>query len=604
MLDQERIQKILRRHKSMKREKQPWLSTYQICGEYIFLRRQDFTRTLAAGQFLTGRIFDGSAPRLLHKATSALNGMLWPGGQKNFVWHPSSHMRKEDRESDDVKNYWRRASQVGLSAINHPQAGFDMTREELQNDLMAFGISGIAVFQSDDPGIPLRFVAVDTKKLTIDENQHGFVDTVYIEKEMTVRQLVQEYGFQNVSTRSQDRYKRGDDTGINITSMVKVLHAIEPRMERSAASFGNQNMPIASIHIEIDANHILKESGFPEMPVFVSRFYKCMSEKYGRSPGMEALPDILEINSMREAIIIATEKILNPPIAVTQDGAAGGGIINTSAGAINVRTINGRIGDGAFKWIEPIMTVGDIKPAKERILEIEQTIKETFLIDVLTDLTSEQRMTAVETNTREKLRGQSISSVLSRQVAEIYTPLIQRVFSILLLRGDLGYAADDPRVMDAQMRGEEPFIIPEPVYKLMMSGQNVYDIEYLTPAERIMRSEELMGIQQVSVFVENWAKAGLPQVIDNIDVDRMVERIVELTGAPADIVMSTEAVKQMRAARSQAQQKEQDIQQGHIQAQTSRGYGQAMQAAAKAGVPPMAMVPQQPQQQDPNQGAA
>lgn len=591
--EDDRIQKILRRHEQMKREKQPWLATYQICGEYIFLRRQDFTRILAPGQFLTGRIFDGTAPRVLHQMASALIGALWPGGEKVFVYKPPHNMDDKSKQSDEVKTYYRKASEIAYNAIRNPRAGWHMCLEEYMNDQGAFGISGIGVFETDDPSMPVRFEAVDTKKLTIDEGENGFVDTVYIEKQMTVRQVVQTYGLQNVSPRTREKYINGTAQGI-MGDFVRVLHAIEPRMDAAVWQFGNASYPVASIHIEIEQKHVLKESGYYEMPVFVTRFYKAMSEKYGRSPGMEAMPDVLEINALREAEIIAVEKILNPPIAVTQDGAAGGGTINTSAGAINVRTLNGRISDAAARWIEPIITVGDIKPVLQRILEIEQNINNMFLLDRLTDLNNETRMTLGEVHTRERLRGQTLGTVLSRQVAELFTPLVQRVFNILLGKGMLGYPPTaTAEIAKARQAGEDPLIIPMAVFQLMVKGHNVYDVEYLTPAARIMRAEELMGIQQTATFVENLAKAGLPQVVDNIDMDRMVERVVELTGAPSDIVMSLEAMQKIRTARQQAQQAQVQTEQGHIQAQTSRGYGQAMQAAAKAGVSPLAMVPQQ-----------
>jgi len=44
-----------------------------------------------------------------------------------------------------------------------------------------------------------------------------------------------------------------------------------------------------------------------------------------------------------------------------------------------------------------------------------------------------------------------------------------------------------------------------------------------------------------------------PQALDNIDVDKAVVRLAEISGIPTDIINSTEAVKKMRDLRAQQQ---------------------------------------------------
>jgi hypothetical protein len=151
--------------------------------------------------------------------------------------------------------------------------------EEYMLDQGGFGISGIMAEDNEDPEIPIHYRAVDAKALYIDEGKNGFIDSVYIEREFSVRQLVEEYGFESVSKEHQKSFMKGD-----CDEKIPVLQAIEPRMERDPYGFGNKNMPIASIHIDIKTEKILRESGFYEMPVAICRFWKAMGENTDGAP--------------------------------------------------------------------------------------------------------------------------------------------------------------------------------------------------------------------------------------------------------------------------------------------------------------------------------
>ena len=50
--------------------------------------------------------------------------------------------------------------------------------------------------------------------------------------------------------------------------------------------------PIASVYYHADSKHLLSESGFDDFPFMVPRFVKDSVSTYGRSPAMNALPDV------------------------------------------------------------------------------------------------------------------------------------------------------------------------------------------------------------------------------------------------------------------------------------------------------------------------
>lgn len=330
-------------------------------------------------------------------------------------------------------------------------------------------------------------------------------------------------------------------------------------------------MPIASIHIEICSRKIIKESGFEEMPVFVGRFIKVLGEKYGRSPAMVAMPDILEANATREAISIATEKQLDPPLAVYDDGSLGAGTIETSAGAINVFSVSGRINNG--KPIEPLYTVGELQSSYNHIETLKESINNHFYLDRLLDFNNETRMTFGEAQLRNALRGQSLGTFYARQEMEVITPLIKRTFNILLKRGLFGVLQNSIEELELLKRGIRPIYIPEEIAQRILSGLDVYDLDFISPAKRTMQSEELQGTIETANFAVGVA-AAVPEILDNIDTDEMLRRIAKLSGADEDMLKDMQTVQSIRKARAEQQAQIMQLEQARQQSEIGRNVAQ------------------------------
>lgn len=566
-----KAQRVLDRYRKMVAEKTPWLPLYQLLGEFIMTRKQDFVANVQPGEFLIEDLYDRTGSQANHLFQSSMIGALWPNGAKSIQIEPPSVLKGTDFEDEEVTAFYRNATRLMVEAIDHPRAGFGTALEEYMADQGAFGISGISVFENDSLDVPVQFAAVDIRRFVVDEGKDGFVDTVYVEKELTLRQMVQEYGADNLSRELQDKWANGD-----CETKVRVLHAIEPRMERDPYNFGSANMPVASIHIEIQTRQILKESGFHEMPVFVTRFWKLMGEKYGRSPGMEALSDITEINAIRQASIVAVEKFLDPPLAVFDDGTLGGGVIDTSAGAVNVFSVSGRLGGANERPVQPLVEGGELNSTYTRITELREQISNAFFIDRLLDFNSEQRMQNPEVFMRDRLRGQSLGTVYSRQIAELFLPLIDRVFSVLLGKGLFGVVAGSIEEKMILAKGGMPNYIPDKIQQLLKNGHDVYKVVFISPAARIMQAEALQGITQTLQMATGLAPL-VPEVLDNLDLDATLREVRELTGAPSKIMKSLDVVKKVRAARQQQQQAAMEMEAQRAQSETGRNVAQAAQ---------------------------
>lgn len=535
------VQAKVARNKDLKRFKVNWNNHWQLVSEYVMTIKSDFTTTFEPGEFLNEELFDSTAPRANNIMASSMVGALWPSGANSFRFRAP----KEIPDNRETKKFYEDAHQELASAMDEPEAGLTTALDEYMGDQGAFGTAGIAAFDGPQNNLefPIMFQAWEVKNMAIAENQMGFVDTIYREKQFTIRQLELEYGLKKLGPESQEAFNRND-----LDRKVKVLMILEPRDERDMTKSGSLSMPIASIHIELDgANTLLRESGFTELPVKIGRMRKKITERYGRSPAMDALPEILEINALREAIIIATEKELDPPLGVLDDGKLGTAIIDTSAKAINVFNVSGRLGNQ--NPIFPLVTVGDMRAAKEEKEELREAITNAFNIDRLLDLNNETQMTLGEAQIRNQLRGMTLGALFGRQVAEVFTPLIKRCFNILLAQGRLGVIRGSEEEDGLLLQGIIPTYIPDVIAKAMLDGKDIYKIEYLTPAQRMIDAEEVQGVIQSWQFANEMA-AARPEVYDNLDEDESIRIVSKGTGAPNTILRDQKSVKDIRKARA------------------------------------------------------
>lgn len=121
------------------------------------------------------------------------------------------------------------------------------------------------------------------------------VNTLYRAFPMTTLQLVERFGRDAVSTQVRERYDRGD-----WDREVELVHAIEPNEGRNIEVLDNRNMPFRSVWFEKSGagDELLSVGGFEEFPALRPRWHLVGNDVWGRSPGMDALPDARSLQLM------------------------------------------------------------------------------------------------------------------------------------------------------------------------------------------------------------------------------------------------------------------------------------------------------------------
>lgn len=571
------LQRILERHQALEKEKQPYLNVFEMIGKFIRLRKTNFNTDANIAEFLTAEnVYDATAPNALFTMSASLMGNMWPNGAKSF------RLVKPDSLPDTlaIRDYFDKISQRVANAMDHPKARLSIALDEYINDLGAFGTCGIAVCENDDKDNPVSYKVWDVKTMVVDEDPNGIIDTIYNKFKLSVRQTVETYGINNVSERVRKLY-----SDLKFNEQVTILHAIYPRPIKARRRGGRtgKGLPYASLHIDLDSKMIMKESGFKYLPVIVGRFYKVPGERYGRSPAMQALPDIIEINAIRESVLLATEKALQPPLVVLDDGSMGAGEIDTSPNGVTVLNVSGRM--GGMDPIKPLYTVGELQAAQAQIEQLIQNITQAFFIDRLLDLNNDTRMTLGEAQIRNRIRGDSLTSIFDRQEIEEFTPLIDTTVKILLDKKLLGVeegSIDEYAILLSGKEEESSIIkIPPEVSQLIREGREWYKIQYISPAKRMQQAEELQGIYTVMEITNGIAQVD-PSVLDYIKADVLLKRAASLGGGPSEIIQDEDTVSEIREQRA-AQQAEMMKQEAmRNESEVARNYAQAMATGGQA----------------------
>ena len=539
------VAKILSRYNNVRSRFSIWHTHWQLISEWIFTRKANFTGTVGEGEFLDREMFNMSGPMCLNLASSAFIGLVWPGGADSFEILPDDAIA----DDKDAQDYFSKVTSILSAEMDDPAAGLANALSEYTKELLAFGNGAIGVDKGSKS--KLKYENVSLQQLVFDEGTKGVIDVIFRKRPFTIEQMVREYGLENCPEDVRKCYVKGEYDAKRM-----VIHAILPRPAELQKGPANSHgmMPYISVHIDETAKAFLRISGFEEPAIIVGRMETYANEVPGRGPGSRALPEIVKANAIEEAIMLATEKKLEPPIFVWDDLA--NTTIDKSAGAVNVFRPNGQI--SVSSPVGELFSVGSLQEAVALLERTEQNIKSHFYLDRLLDL-SDQVMTAYQTATRNILRSQTLNDPTKRQYNEVLTPLITRSLNILWRENQLGAMPGTPEYNAAVSRGG--FVIPQSVVKLINAGHNAWKVRYKTPAIRDSKAQSVQNnlqfVQAISATANAFQDSSVLMVGNPQEIIRDVAEGLGVTNK--GIHTRTEVADAMKQVQDK-QQQQQDLQ--------------------------------------------
>lgn len=510
-------------------KRQVWEGHWQEVSDYMLPRKSDVNTERSRGDKRNIKIYDATAVHSLELLASSLHGMLTSAAQR---WFQLRYKEALLNESDEAKEWLEDAMDKMYIAIS--RSNFQTEIFENYHDLIAFGTS--CLFIEEDKDDIVRFSARHIKEIYITENDKGFVDTIYRKFKLTAKAALEKFGKENVSRDLAVKFTKApfDD--------VEIVHVVRPRSVFDPNKLDKQNMPFQSVYMEYETGHIISIGGFREFPYVVPRYLKASNEIYGRSPGMNSLPDVKVLNTMVKVSLKAAQKQVDPPLLVPDD-----------AMILPVRTAPGSLNyyrSGSRDRIESL-NIGANNPLGLNMEDQRRrSISRTFHVDQL--LIQENRtMTATEVMQRNQEKMKILGPVIGRLQQELLQPLIIRVFNIML-------------------RNKQFLPAPE-----ILVNQEV-DIEYVSPVAVAQKGSQLESIMRgLEIF---GSVAQIAPVTDYIDENGLVKQIINILGLPAKMIKSDKQVQELRAVRQEQQAAQAQMQQEMMQSEQARNAAPLVQA--------------------------
>lgn len=508
---------------------------WQRIAERVRPERADFTVGQVAGAARTDEVLDGTAIQARRGLATTLQGMLLPTGQRWFAIKPVD----DDLEDDEPAGLWlEHVEREMWTAIYNPKARFIESTGETVDDLVTFG-SAVLFITTNAAGNRLLFRGFHLRDCWFAENEEGDIDTLYLKRIMTAKQVAEKYGPDaNQTVRDALRHNNPETT-------CEYLHVVAPRNEFDPRRRDNLAMPFAHRIIDVKEHKQVEEGGFDEFPFAVPRWETVPGEVYGRSPAMHALPDIMTLNEMRRTTLAAAQKAVDPPIFSPSDAIIGEAAL--FPGGFNNYDPTGIEGlGGAKNAIFPFMSGANISLGLEMENQTREMVWNAFLRNVLQLPVDAPQMTATEVLERRAEFMRVAGPTFARQENDLNGTVANRVFHIMMRAGAF----------------KEP---PE-----SLQGRRV-EFEFRSAVQQAQKRIEAMAtmatMEQLAPFI-----SVKPELIDNFDTDRIARDIAEGNGMPHDHLVGRDRVEALRAQRTEAQA---------LQAQMEAGMGMA-EAAGRA----------------------
>lgn len=371
-------------------------------------------------------------------------------------------------------------------------------------------------------------------------NHRGEVVTLYRMFEMSVAELVGEFGLANVGVSSENFFKNGQlDIG------VIVVHVIEPRADREHGKRDNLNMPWKSVYFELNdrTRGVLRESGFRRFPAVCPRWAVAGGDIYGHGPGHEALGDVRSLQHLHKRKSQVYDYQTMPPIEAPASLAGNG--VDLMPGGVNFHD-----GGGSGQGIRSLWDVRlDMSGLLHDIADTRERVRSAFHADLFLMLANSDRrnMTATEVAQRYEEKLLMLGPVLERLHNELLSPMVDLAFDAMVESGLM----------------ESP--------PLELQGKEL-SVEFVSMLAQAQRSVATNGIDR---FVANLGALAQikPEVLDKLNADQWVDAYSDMLGIDPDLIVPGEQVAIIRQQRAEQQAAMLAQQQAAVEAQTAKDLG-------------------------------
>lgn len=532
MSDAEKIKELTSQHEALKTERQSWEADARSLAKHFLPRKvrmlETYDDTNKGG--LRTDVLDGTGIRATRVAIAGMHGGMTSPVRPWF----RLGLADEDLSKHDPVKVWLKDVEDRMKNLFTRSNFYGEVRKHY-GEVLVPGTS--FMFEHSDPRTGIRFNTLTFGEYVLDANEHGMVDTVFRVMDLTARNIVRMFGFDNCSESVKRAYNLADSR----LNKFKVIHAVLPREDRDPGKLNNGNMAFGSYYWEQGmAKKFLRVSGYETFPGFGARWDVTGQDVYGQSPAMDSLGDIRMLQSVWATYLKQEHKRADPPVAVPQ----GMHQANTLPGGTNpVSTAAGATSMYPIYQVQP-----DPRGIKEIVLDVRQSIREGMYNDLFKMLQMAQtrpQMTATEVAERHEEKLLQLGPILERQHTDFFTPMIDRTFAIML---------------------EEDMVPPWPEE---LDGLPL-KVEFTSLLAQAQKMVATSAVDQFIGFIGQ-AAAAWPEALDIPNIDAIGDGYADFLGIETKMINpieTREAARQQKAQQAQAQQAAEMMQPGAQAAKT------------------------------------
>lgn len=475
-------------------------------------------------------------------ATGLLSGLTSP----TKPWFRLAIAGMENVPEGDVKNWLAECTKRMLEV--YAKSNFYQSLGQAYHDMAVFGSA--AQIQYEDTEDVVRFYNPCLGEFFFGLSNRLEVDTLYREYTYTIAEAVQEFGVENLSIASQNMAKQATAQDTEIV----IGHAIEPNIEvfEGGMPMGYPVPPsfkYRECYWESSVNagsarqgYLIRCKGFKERPFVGLRWDVTSNDPYGRSPGMDALPAVRQLQIEQRRKAEAIDKMVRPPMVASV--SMKNEPMDILPGGVSY------VSDPSGAGFKPAFTVEPrIAEMMEDLKEVQARVNTVFFVDLflmISNLGTVRTATEIDARREEKLI--LLGPVIERTENEGLDEIIERTFAIMSRRG----------------------LFPPPPQEI--AGAPIA-VQYISLLAEAQRAASTAAIERLLQLVGGMV-AVKPDAIDNLDTDELIEQYADLLNVPPEIVRKTAEVIQIRQARAQQQQQEAALQTGAAAAQGAQTLSQ------------------------------
>jgi hypothetical protein len=536
-------QLYLRRKAMMWSERSSWEGDWLDLIDYLAPYSGRFTASDANKGDKTQRakkMLQTTARRSLKTlAAGLMGGMTSPARP----WFRLTIPDREMRENQNVKRWLQGVTELMREIFS--QSNTYRALHQAYTELGAFGTTANVLMPDFDNVIHIYSIPIGEYALAADGK--GRVNTMVREYNMTVGQMVDEFGYNNVSTVVKDHWTRG-----NLDQWITVQQIIEPRVGRDVTKRDMRMAKYKSCYYEAnrqDVDTMLEESGYARFPVLAARWDVNGNDVYGTGPGHDAIADIKEAQFFKSRRANAIDYQTNPPLQVP--GSLKSSPLNRLPGGVSYVSQA-----GAENSVRSLFDVNlDLNALQLAMQETVALIKSHFYEDLFLMLANDTRsgITATEVAERHEEKLLMLGPVLERLHNEMLSPLIDFTFERIAESGLLVGALEPPREIQ---------------------GMDI-SVQYVSTLAQAQRAVGLNSFDRLIATVGALAGAKQdPSVWDKVDTDQIIDEYAEGLGVTPAVIRSDEDVAALRQQRAQQEQAMQAAAAAQAAADTAKTVGE------------------------------